>query len=151
MFALQRHSALSRIPVLSSTKGLQRVTKLVPQQMSSGAIIRLRQLHHQMEAQGSRAFSTSTTTPSSSSGHMDGGKSSSVLTRQTETPKPTTKKGHRPVDSDPPVLFKSEFAARTFVLNKPSALNALNHDMIKMIKAKVDVSSFSSLICYPGL
>jgi len=145
MFALQRHSSLSRIPALSSVKRLLQVTKLASEQMSTKPVTRLRQLHQQLEAARSRTFSTDTTTPSSASGHMDSGRSLSLLTQQTETPKPITEKQPRPVDSGPPVLFKSEFAARTFVLNRPSALNALNHEMIKMIKAKVDVSFV--LIC----
>lgn len=76
---------------------------------------------------------------------MDSKNSPSSLTQQSETPKPTAEAQGRLVDSGLPVLFKSEFAARTFVLNRPSALNALNHEMVKMIKAKVDVSFV--LIC----
>lgn len=141
MFALRHHSPLSRIPALSSTGRLQRVTGFPSEQMSSKPVTRLHQLHRQMHDPNSKKFSTSSSTP----GSMDSRNSPSSLTQQSETPKPTTEARRRPVDSGPPVLFKSEFAARTFVLNKPSALNALNHEMVKMIKAKVDVSSFSSV------
>jgi hypothetical protein len=136
MLALRRHSPLSSIPTLSFAKGPPRVTKLAPKQMSSMATSRLRQLYQQMGAAGSRTFSTATTT-SSTSGHMDSGKISSLSSPQTKTSNQTAE--NQPSDS-PPVLFKSEFAARRFVLNRPSVLNALNHDMIKMIKEKVDVS-----------
>ena len=133
MLALSRHSSLSSIPSLSF---LPRVTKLVPRQMSSMAISRLRQLHQQMGAAGSKPFSTNTTTSPSTSSHIDSGKSSSLSSPQTETSKRIAER--QPIT--PPVLFKSEFAARRFILNRPSALNALNYDMIKMIKEKVDVS-----------
>ena len=139
MLALRRYSSLSSIPTLSFTKSLPRVTKLVPRQMSSMAISRLRQLNQQMGAAGSRTFSTDTTTSSSTSGHMDSGKSSSLSSPQAVTSKQTANKQPKSLDS-PPVLFKSEFAARRFILNRPRALNALSHDMIKMIKEKVDVS-----------
>jgi hypothetical protein len=154
MLALRHHSSLSSIPAFSFTKGLPRMTKLTPKQTSSKAITRLRQLHRQIGAAGSRSFSTDTPTSSSTFSHMDSGKSSSLFSPQTETEKQSAKKQSGPVDSSP-VLFKSEFAARRYVLNKPSALNALNHDMIKMIKEKVDVRfifiCFSSSICYAGL
>lgn len=136
MLALSRHSSLSSIPSLSF---LPRVTKLVPRQMSSMAISRLRQLHQQMGAAGSKPFSTDTTTSPSTSSHIGSGKSSSLSSLsspQTETSKRIAER--QPIT--PPVLFKSEFAARRFILNRPSALNALNYDMIKMIKEKVDVS-----------
>jgi len=127
------------------------MTKLTPRQMSSRAITRLRQLHQQMGAVGSKSFSTDTTISSSTSDRMDSRKSPSLSSPQTETSKQPAEK---PFDT-PPVLFKSEFAARRFVLNKPSALNALSYDMIKMIKEKVDVSFifiyFLSSICYAGL
>lgn len=100
------------------------------------AISRLRQLHQQMGAAGSKPFSTNTTTSPSTSSHIDSGKSSSLSSPQTETSKRIAER--QPIT--PPVLFKSEFAARRFILNRPSALNALNYDMIKMIKEKVDVS-----------
>lgn len=154
MFALRRHSSLSRIPALSSTGRLRQVTRLPSGQMSSKPVTRLRQLHRQMQTPDSRTFSTDTIF-SSASGNMNSGKSPSSPTQQPETPKPIAEKQPRPVDSSPPVLFKSEFAARIFVLNKPNALNALNHEMIKMIKAKVDVSFVlicsSSSICCAGL
>ena len=154
MFALRRHSSLSSTPALSSTRRLQRVTRLPSGQMSSKPITRLRQLHQQMQTPDSRTFSTDTAS-SSTTGNMDSGKSPSSPTQQPETPKPIVEEQPRPVDSGPPVLFKSIFAARTFVLNRPSALNALNHEMIKMIKAKVDVSFVlicsSSFICCAGL
>lgn len=153
MIALRRHLSLSRILALPSTKRPQQVINLASKQMSSKTITRLRQLHRQMETPGLRTFSTDATISSSTSGHMDSGKSPSLPTQQAETPQHTAKKRPSPVDSGPPVLFKSEFAARTFVLNRPSALNALSHDMIKMIKAKVDVSLLfrvgpSLSICY---
>jgi hypothetical protein len=142
MFALRRHSSLSRILALPSPTNLQQAIKVAPRHMSSKTVTRLLQLHRQMEAPGSRTFSTDNATPSSTSGHMDNGTSSNTPTKVTETPERTAEEPKRPrhVDSGPPVLFKSEFAARIFVLNKPSALNALNHDMIKMIKSKIDVS-----------
>jgi len=145
MFALRRHSPLSSIPTLSLTKGLPRVTKLAPKQMSSMTISRLRQLYQQIGATDSRLFSTDTTT-SSISDHMDSRKSSSLSSLQAETSKQTAEKQPRSIDS-PPVLFKSEFAARRFILNRPGAHNALNYDMIKMIKEKVDVSVFSFVFC----
>lgn len=112
------------------------------------AISRLRQLHQQMGAAGSRLLSTDTTTSPATSSHIDSGKSSSLSSPQTETSKRTAET--QPIS--PPVLFKSEFAARRFILNRPSALNALNYDMIKMIKEKVDVSfALLSSICYADL
>jgi hypothetical protein len=138
MLALRRHSPLSSIPTLSFTKGLPRVTKLAPKQMSSMAISRLRQLHQQMGAAGSRTFSTDHHHFFDlwSYGQRKEFQVCPVhrLRLQTRPPR------NSPARDSPPVLFKSEFAARRFVLNRPSVLNALNHDMIKMIKAKVDVS-----------
>ena len=154
MLALTRYASLSSIPALSLTKILPRVTKLVPRQMSSVTISRLRQLYQQMGAAGSRSISTHTTTSSSTSGHMDGGKSSSLSSPQTVASEHTAKKQPKSLDF-PPVLFRSEFAARRFILNRPDALNALNYDMIKMIKEKIDVSLILiyvvlSSICYAG-
>lgn len=153
MLALRRYSSLSSIPTLSFTKSVPRVTKLAPRQMSSMAVSRLRQLYQQLGAAGSRSFSTNTANSSSNSGHMDSGKSSSLSSPQTATSKRTAK--DQPTSPDlPPVLFKSEFAARRFILNRPRVLNALNYDMIKMIREKVDVSFiliyFLSSICYAG-
>ena len=154
MLALRRYSSLSSIPTLSFTKSLPRFTKLAPRQMSSMAISRLRQLYQQMGAAGSRSISTHTTTSSSTSGHMDNGKRSNLSSPQTVTSEQTAQKQPKSLDF-PPVLFRSEFAARRFILNRPGALNALNHDMIKMIKEKIDVSFilfyvFMSSICYAG-
>lgn len=153
MLALRRYSSLSSIPTPSFTKSVPRVTRLVPRQMSSMAVSRLRQLYQQLGAAGSRSFSTNTATSSSTSGHMDSGKRLSSSSPQTATSERTAKDQPKSLDL-PPVLFKSEFAARRFILNRPKVLNALNYDMIKMIREKVDVSFillyFWSSIGYAG-
>jgi hypothetical protein len=155
MFALRRHSSLSRIPALSSTRASTTSDQAPLWANELKAITRLRQLHQQMQAPDSRTFSTDTPPLLRPLVIWTAERVQVSPTQQPETQKPIAEKQPRPVDSGPPVLFKSEFAARTFVLNKPSVLNALNHDMIKMIKAKVDVSFIlicsSSSICYAGL
>lgn len=46
---------------------------------------------------------------------------------------------------EPPVLFQSTNAARIFTLNRPKALNALSHDMIRMLRQEVvEVRLFSA-------
>lgn len=42
-------------------------------------------------------------------------------------------------EQDPPVLFREDFAARIFTLNRPAQYNALNHEMIMLLRAKIDV------------
>jgi hypothetical protein len=40
--------------------------------------------------------------------------------------------------SEPEVLFRDQFAARIYTLNRPP-LNVLNHDMVKTLRAQIEV------------
>lgn len=114
MLALRRHSSITRCTFLSSSSSSTTFTRTYPRRMADKASTRLAQIHRQMSSTPSPTTQTSEQAP----------------------PKPKPKR----VDVGPPVLFSSEFAARRFHLNRPSAANALNHEMIKMIKGKIDVS-----------
>ena len=45
-------------------------------------------------------------------------------------------------DCQPSVKYQSEGAARIYTLNRPKALNALNHEMITSLSKKINVSGY---------
>jgi hypothetical protein len=44
-----------------------------------------------------------------------------------------------------PVLFEERFAARIYKLNRPEKLNALSHDMVKILQQQITVSTYNRL------
>ncbi|KAG6833648.1 hypothetical protein H0H87_002844 [Tephrocybe sp. NHM501043] len=46
---------------------------------------------------------------------------------------------------EPPVLFESNSAVRTYILNRPSALNTLDEPMLALLRPKIEEWSASDL------
>ena len=44
-----------------------------------------------------------------------------------------------PADAEPLVLFREQYAARIYTLNRPKAFNALNHEMVQMLQKQIKV------------
>lgn len=47
---------------------------------------------------------------------------------------------HRQQSHQEPVMFESNLALRTYVLNRPQKLNALDEPMLGMLRPKIEVS-----------
>lgn len=41
--------------------------------------------------------------------------------------------------SEPEILFRDQFAARIYTLNRPARRNALTHEMVKTLRAQIEV------------
>jgi len=82
--------------------------------------------------------------------HMSAASSSSS-TAASKAPAPATPDSAGPSDAAP-VLFQSAYSTRTFVLNKPKALNALDQEMIDVLTPKIkewDESELCKIIPCP--